>query len=108
MVLIVCSRHSPSFSLACLVTPSCLWGASVGVRPWKGACVLQGPLLIFVHVFSAVFSWCFEGIFSQPFLGVVHLNLIALLRFELDQLPLLLSFELDYLLLLLNLEPNHL
>jgi hypothetical protein len=79
----------PSFSPTCLVTPSCLWGASVGVGPQKGACVFQRS---------------FEGIFSQPFLGVIHLNLIVLLNFELNRLSLLLTFKLDRLPLLLSLE----
>ncbi len=61
-------------------------------------------LLIFVHVFFVVFSWCSKGIFLQPFLGVIRLNLIILLSFELDQLSLLLNFEFDQLLLLLSLE----
>jgi hypothetical protein len=71
----------------------CFLWSSLGAL--KGACVLQGPLLIFVHVLFVVFSWCSEGIFLQPFLGVIHLNLIVFLSFELDRLPLLLSFELD-------------
>jgi hypothetical protein len=64
----------PNFSPRCLVTPGCLWGASVGVA-WKGACVLHGAFLIFAHVFLTIFSWCFEGIFLFTFHHVVYLNL---------------------------------
>jgi hypothetical protein len=72
----------PNFSPRCLVTPGCLWGASVGVA-WKGACVLHGPLLIFAHVFFTIFSWCFEGMLFVYFSPCLS-KLIIFLNFEVD------------------------